>query len=56
MSGPWIPCVTLDKERNKVVLNPYARVPKDYYEQEREKIIEESDFYVPQFHNTILVS
>jgi len=53
--GPWVPCVIMEKERNKVALNPHARVPVDFFQGEKAKNITEADFYLPQFHNTILV-
>lgn len=32
LDGPWVPCVKISKERNKVILNPFAREPSDFYE------------------------
>lgn len=53
--GPWVPCVIMEKERNKVALNPHARVPVDFFQGEKAKVLSDSDFHLPQFHNTILV-
>lgn len=53
--GPWVPCVIMEKERNKVALNPHSRVPIDFFQGEKAKTLNDSDFYLPQFHNTILV-
>jgi hypothetical protein len=36
-SGPWIPCVKLGKEKNKIILNPFAREPSDFYEKDFDK-------------------
>lgn len=55
LNGPWVPCVVMEKERNKVALNPLSRVPSDCFHIRRLKQIKASDYYQPQFHNTILV-
>jgi hypothetical protein len=28
-SGPWTPSIKISKEKNKIILNPFAREPQD---------------------------
>ena len=54
--GPWIPCVKLDKERNKVILNPFAREPTDFYEKDFDKKFNLAKYIMPFLNNMILVT
>jgi hypothetical protein len=45
----------VDKERNKVILNPYAREPSDYYEKDFDKKFSLNKIVMPHLYNTICV-
>lgn len=47
MGGPWIPCVKLDKEKNKIILNPFAKEPSDFYEKDFDKKFTLNKFITP---------
>jgi hypothetical protein len=55
LSGPWIPCVKLSKEMNKVVLNPFAREPSDFYEKDFDKKFTITKYVMPYLYNMILI-
>lgn len=56
MGGPWIPCVKIDKEWNKVVLNPFAKEPSDFYEKDFDKKFTIHKLVMPFLYNMILVT
>lgn len=54
--GPWIPCVKLDKEKNKIILNPYAKEPSDFYEKDFDKKFHINKYLLPHLHNMVCVT
>ena len=54
--GPWIPCVKISTEKNKLILNPYAREPSDFYEKDFDKKFTLNKFVMPHLHNMICVT
>lgn len=54
-SGPWIPCVKIATERNKIILNPFAREPSDFYEKDFDKKLTLKKFLMPHLYNMICV-
>jgi len=54
--GPWVPCVKISTEGNKVVLNPFAREPSDFYEKEFDKKLTMKKLVMPYLTNLICVS
>jgi len=55
-SGPYIPCVKISTEKNKLILNPFAREPSDFYEKEFDKRFTVRKFVLPHLHNMICVT
>lgn len=55
-SGPWIPCVKIEKEKNKLTLNPFAREPSDFYEKEFDRKFHLKKFLIPHLHNMVCVT
>lgn len=55
LSGPWIPCVKLSKDMNKIVLNPFAREPTDFYEKDFDKKFTIQKYVMPYLYNMILI-
>lgn len=56
VGGPWIPCVKIEKERNRVVLNPFAREPSDFYEKDFDKKFNVQKLIMAHLQNMILVT
>lgn len=54
--GPWIPCVKLSVERNKIILNPFAREPSDFYEKDFDKKFTLKKYIMPHLYNMICVT
>lgn len=54
--GPWVPCVKISCEKNKVILNPYAKDPSDFYEREFDKKMTPKKYASAHLINTVLVS
>jgi hypothetical protein len=52
----WVPCIKIDKEKNKVILNPFARDPSDLYEREFDKKFTLAKFVVPHLSNTVCIT
>ena len=53
--GPWIPCVKISTEKNKLILNPYAREPTDFYEKDFDKRFTLKKYLMPHLHNMVCV-
>lgn len=54
--GPWIPCVKISAEKNKLILNPFAREPSDFYEKDFDKKFTLRKYIMPHLHNMICVT
>jgi hypothetical protein len=54
--GPWIPCVKITQEKNKLVLNPFAREPSDFYEKDFDKKFTLRKWLMPHLHNVVCVA
>lgn len=54
-SGPWIPCVKISGDRNKIILNPFAKEPSDFYEKEFDKKLTLKNYAMPLLHNMICI-
>jgi hypothetical protein len=54
--GPWIPCVKISTERNKLILNPYAREPSDFYEKDFDKRFTLRKFLMPHLFNMVCIT
>jgi len=50
-----VPCVVIDKERNKIILNPYARDPSDLFERDFDKATSPAKYYLPLLNNLVVV-
>lgn len=46
----------IDKERNKLILNPFAREPSDFYEKDFDKKFNLSKYVLPHLYNMICVT
>jgi hypothetical protein len=55
-TGPWIPCVKITQEKNKLILNPYAREPSDFYEKDFDKKFTMRKFVLPHLHNMVCIT
>lgn len=55
-SGPWVPCVKISVEKNKIILNPFAREPSDFYEKDFDKKFTLSKYLMPHLYNMICVA
>eukprot|EP00347_Sterkiella_histriomuscorum_P007708 403347869 len=55
-SGPWIPCVKISGDKNKIILNPFAKEPSDFYEKDFDKKFSLKKFIMPQLHNMICIT
>ena len=54
--GYWVPCVKISVERNKIILNPFAREPSDFYEKDFDKKFTLKKYIMPHLDNLIFVS
>lgn len=54
--GPWYPCVKISTERNKLILNPYAREPSDFYEKDFDKRFTLRKFLMPHLFNMVCIT
>lgn len=55
-TGPWIPCVMIGKEKNKIILNPYAKEPSDFYEKDFDKVFNQNKYLLPFLTNMICIA
>lgn len=55
-SGLWIPCVKIEKEKNKIYLNPFAREPTDFYEKDFDKKLNLKKYILPYLQNMVCVT
>ena len=53
--GPWVPCVKISTEKNKLILNPFAREPSDFYEKEYDKKVTLRKLLMPQLANMVCI-
>lgn len=56
MAGPWIPCVKISGDKNKIILNPFAKEPSDFYEKDFDKKFNLKKYIMPQLHNMICIT
>jgi hypothetical protein len=54
-SGPWIPCVKITQEKNKLILNPFAREPSDFFEKEFDRIFTLKKYVMPHLNNMVCI-
>ena len=54
--GPWTPCIKISVEKNKVVLNPFAREPSDFYEKDFDKKFNLKKYLMPHLFNMVCVT
>jgi hypothetical protein len=54
-SGPWVPCVKISTEKNRLILNPFAREPSDFYERDFDKRFTLRKYLMPHLFNTICI-
>jgi hypothetical protein len=54
--GPWIPCVKITQEKNRLVLNPFAKEPSDFYEKDFDKRFTLRKWLMPHLHNMVCVT
>lgn len=51
----WIPCVKISQEKNKLILNPYAKEPSDFHEREFDRIFTLKKYIMPHLQNMLCI-
>ena len=46
----------ISKEKNKIILNPYAKEPSDFYEKDFDKSFNQNKFLLPFLTNMICIA
>lgn len=54
--GPWVPCVKITQEKNRLILNPFAREPSDFYEKDFDKRFTLRKYLMPHLHNMVCIT
>lgn len=52
----WIPCVKISQEKNKLILNPFAKEPSDFHEREFDRIFTLKKYIMPHLHNMLCIT
>jgi len=55
-TGPWVPCVKITQEKNKLILNPFAKEPSDFYEKDFDKRFTLRKWVLPHLHNMVCIT
>lgn len=52
----WTPCVKISQEKNKIILNPFAREPSDFHEREFDRIFTLRKYIMPHLFNFVCIT